>query len=176
MNTEHTADLWPPTKTKTGQRGRDGGKRRESREKTEVGVCACGVCWYIQCSTAMLCLRVLPYLWQSNIYASTPKHPPTPQTHTYYLSVEAPVLTAALSASSPPRLLHLHFLWILQLQGLQLLNDTRATADTQNSSSGFISHVLPFSKGTEERDIRQNIWSPPPLKKKKKTLRELKCL
>lgn len=52
-------------------------------------------------------------------------------THTHYLSVEASVLTAALSASAPPRLLHLHLLWILQLQGLQLLNNTRATVDTQ---------------------------------------------
>lgn len=51
--------------------------------------------------------------------------------HTRYLSVKASVLTAALSGSTPPRLFHLHFLWILQLQGLQLLNNTGATADTQ---------------------------------------------
>lgn len=61
---------------------------------------------------------------ESNIQAHT-------HTQTCYLSVEASVLTAALSASAPPRLLHLHFLWILQLQGLQLLNNTRATVDTQ---------------------------------------------
>lgn len=47
-----------------------------------------------------------------------------------HLSVEASVLTAALSRAAPSWLFHLHFLLILQLQGLHLLNNTGATADT----------------------------------------------
>lgn len=47
-----------------------------------------------------------------------------------YLSEEPSVLAAALSRSTSLRLLHLHFLGILQLQGLQLLNNTGATENT----------------------------------------------
>lgn len=56
-----------------------------------------------------------------------------------HLSVEASVLTAALSRSAPSWLFHLHFLLILQLQGLHLLNNTGATADTvKQNKSQFI--------------------------------------
>lgn len=48
--------------------------------------------------------------------------------HTH-LSVEASELTPALPGPTPPGLLHLHSLLILQLQGLQLLNDTGATVE-----------------------------------------------
>lgn len=47
-----------------------------------------------------------------------------------HLSGETSLLTAALSSATPTRLFHLHFLLILQLQGLHLLNNTGATADS----------------------------------------------
>lgn len=60
-----------------------------------------------------------------------------------HLSVEASVLTAALSRSAPSWLFHLHFLLILQLQGLHLLNNTGATADTvKRNKSQFIWYLM----------------------------------
>lgn len=65
---------------------------------------------------------------QSEDMRTTTKYTHIKQTR--YLSVEVPVFTAALPASTSPRFLHLHLLWVLQLQGLQLLNDPRAAAGT----------------------------------------------
>lgn len=76
------------------------------------------------------------------------------QTHTRrrYLSMEASVLTAALSGSTSPRLLHLHFLWILQLQGLQLLNNTRATEKQQ-------SHIVKIPRVVwRESILSEYVW------------------
>lgn len=50
---------------------------------------------------------------------------------THYLSVEVPVFTAALPASTSSKFFHLDLLWVFQLQGLQFLNDPKASAGTQ---------------------------------------------
>lgn len=151
MNTAHTADLWPTTKTKTGQReakmeGRGRGWREkewregeapgENHKKTKQNA-----------KTTLIGPRSSSHvmLFENTVYQSYPIYCKLlhsagtvgSHTHTHtlqcYLSVEASVLTSALSGSTPPWLLHLHFFRVFQLQGLQLLNNTGATADPTNT-------------------------------------------
>lgn len=142
MNTATPADLWPTSKTKTGQReGEDGGKRVRIREKKEEErwdssgaegepkLVLVGPLLRTHLAFHVMLLKITVYtylLWTAAQYW----HCWTEHTHTHtrYLSLEASVFTSALSDSASPRLLHLHFFWILQLQGLQLLDNTGATA------------------------------------------------
>lgn len=131
INTAHTPDLWPTAKTKIGQRegemgGRGWGWREKAEEPTMVGsTMSWHLCCHVMDFKDTICgFYHIYFKLLHNVKSNK-------QAQTRYLSVKASVLTAALSGSTPPWLFHLHFLWILQLQGLQLLNNTGATADTK---------------------------------------------